>query len=378
MSNTDTVWRTCLLEACKHQFGVKGKTSDFLYCSMEHRQAGLSRAESKGSGWTASKAIAAADRKTAKNKASAWSAGQPARGTSQPSTKASPPSRTSTKASPPTPPVADVPSVAAASTEQETVESEESKELTERIDMLSQMIEQLRKQDVIKPCVAEQKTKLDLKIKALRYIRNSALPTTKQLLKANSRRSNALKAKEKAAVTLKQAEEAVANAISLQEIALKAHQTAIEKDEAADADVLRLTAVVRSEQGRTVAEPISGFVKQIEEALASINMPPEVQTGVIALIQNLAGKQRSRTSATVMETKADIPKATGIDHVAPRVGPAVVNQVVADTPSMPKRLNSGKLSELHIACPSKNGNGPALPPPLQSLSRHRHHQFHGL
>ena len=150
-------------------------------------------------------------------------------------------------------------STLAAIVEEDTPEVRASKALSERIDMLQSLIDQLKTQDTSKLCVQEKKKPLEAEASALHVQRNSALLARKQLSEALGRKQAAMKAKDKLAITLQEAEAAVVKATEEAAKAKEELDGAVAEDFAADQDVVRLQPIVRSEEGRVCTDPIVVF-----------------------------------------------------------------------------------------------------------------------
>ena len=131
----------------------------------------------------------------------------------------------------------------------------------------------------------DQTTKIQSELKALRFQKNFGQSAKKQLIKARTRSSNAVKAKDKAAKDLKTARGAVVKALELQDAAVYAHQEAVAEDAEADQEVRRLEAIVRSKQGRQSSDPISLMMQQLQQSVASMPITEDAKTLVMQSIQ---------------------------------------------------------------------------------------------
>ena len=96
-----------------------------------------------------------------------------------------------------------------------------------------------------------------------------------------------MKAKEKTTSVLAEAEETVVKALATVEEAKEAHKLATEEDALADSEVLRLQAVVRSEQGRSAPDPVVDFVQQIHAATAQAAWTAETRSEFTTLVNTL-------------------------------------------------------------------------------------------
>ena len=223
--------------------------------------------------------------------------------------------------------------------EEETVESKAATAVSERIDMLQAMLDQLKTQDVTKTCVQEQQRALEAEVKALRFQRNSALPARKQLSKAVGRRNASGKHKDKTAEALKLAEAAVVKAIAESEVAHAENDAAVAEDTIADQEVVRLQAIVRSEEGRLCSDPIAQFLKQANSSISGLATSDESKHMFLTMLQVLAATHAPQPAAGMMDVDL------GFQLVPKPMSPAV-----------PAALLS--------ACPARGGVVPACPPPL--------------
>ena len=297
---------------------------------------------------------------------------------------AKPPHLTPAKASspaasklPPTPAPAVVDHVAQSNTgaavEEETEETKAASALTERIDMLQMMLDQLKSQDQAKACVVDQKQRLEAEVQALRLQRNSALPAKKQLHKALSRRTAAAKAKDRSTTALNEAEAAVTAAVKALGSAQAAFDAAAAEDDHADLEVVRLQDIVRSEEGRTMRDPVAILVQQMSAAVVGLATSEESKQLFMSALQSMAALHAPVPSAPPMETTLGPGVVTGIDNIVPRtiVAPQQITGVAINVNGLfshLKAMGAVKEIELQNACTSKVGAPPYMPPSMPPAS----------